>query len=651
MNEQHESTNSPSTNSDVSDTNTIRISIQTNVQQRKRTRRTKQEDSLPISTKDVELLEHQHAHYTKLLQIFERSKIALDLSPMGTGKTYTATKIAEHLNVQHVIVVAPVSVLPKWQTMKREYGLKLLHSISYCSLRSIKYKQPSHGLLTRVDTQQPIRDRFTHDVIRHIDKTEFIATSELKRIVQEGVLLIVDEIQNVKNVSSQFLSVQEIIREITDGSDSSRSKVLLLSGTPIDKEMQVINLYRAMNILKGNLAVYDPHRHRTEPRGFVQLFNEHVKFLSEDTRTAMQHFYTYFPIFRDLTRTGVRQTWDLFRESEVFQDYHNKTPAFIREIHIVLTNMCTRSTTDENVQERATTLLLPHIYQMFLHIFCKVNASKMSLPPRDCELSQKNAKYPVYSMSSPEIEIDTNLEALLLNGVQLLKRSTNFNHETGTVHFENNERQNVFQGIVRSLSMIETAKLGIFKNIAKYKLLSNPECKVVIFLNYTLSIDDLKEELKEFNPLIFHGSTNMRKREDIISKFQSDSLEHRLILGNLQCLSTGIDLDDKFGNRPRVALVSPNYCTITLRQLSFRFLRADTRSNTEIQYIFGRKTLGTQNLPGYEELPILHALARKSNVIRQVENANTQDIRYPGDFTGQDYLINSNAGEISSEKS
>ncbi len=205
----------------VSLDNSIRIELPNGIQpnpiKKRRTRKNNNNEQEPqVPTIPVELLEHQISHYEKLLDIFTKSKIALDLSPMGTGKTYTATKIAEHLNFPHVVVVAPVSVLPKWQIMKREYGLKLLHSISYCSLRSIKYKQPTHGLLTRVDTQQPIRDRFTHEITRHIDKTEFIATSELKRIVQEGVLLIVDEIQNVKNVSSQCLSVQQIIRVITE---------------------------------------------------------------------------------------------------------------------------------------------------------------------------------------------------------------------------------------------------------------------------------------------------------------------------------------------------------------------------------------------------------------------------------------------------
>ncbi len=639
----------------VSLDNSIRIELPNGIQpnpiKKRRTRKNNNNEQEPqVPTIPVELLEHQISHYEKLLDIFTKSKIALDLSPMGTGKTYTATKIAEHFNVQHVLVIAPVSVLPKWENMKKVHGLKLKAAISYCSLRSVKYKQPSHGLLTRIDTQQ--ESRTSTGEVRIIEKTEFVVTSELKKLISEGLLLIVDEIQNVKNVSSQFLSVKELIREITE--TESNSKVLLLSGTPIDKELQVINLYRAMNILQGNIAHYDPYRHKLDPRGFMKLYRTHISYLPENMQTNIELFHTYFRDPLNLTPTRTRDLWNLMKSSPEYSEYL-RLPLWIREIHTTLSSVYSRvHVHDENSSnERATILFMNHIYQMFIQIFCNKLSSKMKIQQTEVRLHQKNAKYPVYSLENTEISSDN--EELLFKAVQLLKHVTNFNPDTQTITFDREHAANTFQGITRALQMIETAKLGILKHVTAFTLISNPECKVVIFLNYSASIRDLERELQQFNPFIFDGSTNVKRRQEIIQKFQSDSLEHRLIIGNLQCLSTGIDLDDKFGNRPRYAFVSPNYCTITLRQLSFRFLRADTKSDTNIHYIFGRKTVEIQennqenneqqqntktvNIPGYEELPILHALARKSNVIRQVENANSGDIRYPGDFVGGNELI------------
>lgn len=54
------------------------------------------------------------------------------------------------------------------------------------------------------------------------------------QMLDEGLLLIVDEIQNIKNVSGQFLAAQAILKPILETAESS-SRVILLSGSPIDR--------------------------------------------------------------------------------------------------------------------------------------------------------------------------------------------------------------------------------------------------------------------------------------------------------------------------------------------------------------------------------------------------------------------------------
>ena len=76
-------------------------------------------------------------------------------------------------------------------------------------------------------------------------------------MVQEGTLLIIDEIQNIKNISSQFLACQKLIEEIVtnfsgpfhvDG-PKTKSRVLLLSGSPIDKQEHALHLFRSLHIM------------------------------------------------------------------------------------------------------------------------------------------------------------------------------------------------------------------------------------------------------------------------------------------------------------------------------------------------------------------------------------------------------------------
>lgn len=55
-------------------------------------------------------------------------------------------------------------------------------------------------------------------------------------MLNEGLLLIVDEIQNIKNVSGQFLAAQAMLKPILDGNaPDAKSRVILLSGSPIDR--------------------------------------------------------------------------------------------------------------------------------------------------------------------------------------------------------------------------------------------------------------------------------------------------------------------------------------------------------------------------------------------------------------------------------
>lgn len=70
-------------------------------------------------------------------------------------------------------------------------------------------------------------------------------------MVQEGTLLIIDEIQNIKNVSSQFLACQKLIQEIVEAFSTAdnKSRVLLLSGSPIDRQEHALHLFRSLHIM------------------------------------------------------------------------------------------------------------------------------------------------------------------------------------------------------------------------------------------------------------------------------------------------------------------------------------------------------------------------------------------------------------------
>jgi superfamily II DNA or RNA helicase len=589
------------------------------------------------TTRPVELLGHQGDHAQRLMATLDRFRFALDLSTPGSGKTFVATHLAKELGVKHVVVVAPLSILPKWRSMQTEHGLELRHAVSYCSLRSVTSKQPKHGLLRREDTFSDIATTTTTTTTNSTgaggvaggaadgvadgaavgatttarehqghQSTKFFATEAWNTLVREGVLLVVDEIQNVKNVSSQFLSVKELVRSILTNNTENSSKVLLLSGTPIDKPEQVINLLRALNITTTrSLGHFNPQTRRCEAKGFRQILrfvyeNMHLTF---DTPVPPRAVALLFHTAETVAETYEQYGYDVTAYSK--RDFFGSV-----------------------------------LYQLFKDVILKVIGSKMPARASVNTVDKRNAFYLVE---------EEPMRRLLREGVSRLMNVTSFNEGTQQVTINHADRGMTFRGIARALQMIETAKIPTFIRVARAALLGDPNKKVVLCLNYTDSIIDIATGLAEFNPLIVRGSTTERQRGEILTKFQRKDDKYRLLIGNLSCLSTGIDLDDKSGEFPRLALVSPNYSTITLHQLVYRFLRADTRSDSQVHFLFGRAYVSRDTkLTHMEELSVLNALAKKSGILRDVARAvendtpltttttstttPTEDIRYPGQY-------------------
>ena len=563
----------------------------------------------PNIVKPIELYTYQKEHKQKLDNIFNNSPFAFDFSMLGTGKTYTSSYIfSENLEnrFKHLISIAPVSVKSKWKYMEKEHGINLTKSISYCELRSVKFKQPKHGLLIRRDYMKPVH----HEDGTTTEKecVEYKCSKEYLKLVNEGLLLVIDEIQNIKNMSNQLDACQELMRPIIEGfykkqviplenqisqlekqiedfkdklcptciakikqvellnerrqellNNPGNSRIILLSGSPIDKKKQVIHFYRALGIMESErLSAINPQTWNVIWKGMAEIEEYFIKNWGEE----------------EVQKIKTRFIYGKPREYEL---------------------------------EEYCYLLFNKI--MKKHICCSMNP-----PSQTTEIYKRNAFYTL----GVEHEVE-----LLMKGVELLRKTTRFNQTTNTIDFGHDGMQSL-QGVIRALTMIETSKISLFVRIAQSALDENPNQKVVICVNYTDTLNDLMELLIQYNPLRMDGSLSANQRGVVIDLFQQHNNEHRLLIGNLSVCSTGIDLDDQHGDFQRLCIVSPNYSTITLYQLSHRFQRANTKSNSTIHFVFCKESA---------ELPILNALAKKSNVMKEVTEEQVEyGIVFPGDY-------------------
>jgi hypothetical protein len=522
---------------------------------------------------NITLTEIQKQHVQKIKNIFLKFPVCFDLSMLGSGKTYTSSFISKDLNFNNVIVICPANMVTNWQSMKDRYGIKIKYIESFKSISSIKCSQPKHGLLERYDYNVTINSKI-------VNKVKFKPTEKLKQMVNEGTLLIIDEIQNIKNINASFHSCEEIVKCITAGieygsniGDMNKSRVIFLSGSPIDKLEQVIHLFRYSNIMKSDdLSVFIPYSGINEWRGFKDIMD------------------LAYRIDRNFDRKLVLET-------------NNG-----RQLYIPSLNTGT------------ATLFKNLSYEIFQKIFkpnmsCSMNYRMTG--DSNIKIINYNALYEIR---------DTDDAELLSSSVHKLMTITGFNRDEGTIHMDG---LNTFKKIITSLISIETAKISTMVRIAEKYLTENLMGKMVICVSYTETINDLELLLKKYNPLILNGSVSMKKRKQIRDVFQGDN-DNRLLISNLKVCSTGIDLDDKFGNRPRFCLVNPNYSTIDLYQLCYRFLRLDTKSSPTIHILYGRHAC---------ELSILKALSMKGSVMKDTINDQVDTgIVFPCDFPFYDEL-------------
>lgn len=218
----------------------------------------------------VNLMEHQIEHVVTMKGILDRSFYAIDTSMMGSGKSHTTSYLLHEYGYSNIIMICPTSVEDNWRQMSILYNLPINHIISYESMCTRKGHQPKHGFLRRIELTKG---------------AEFQVTPKFEKYVSEGCMLIADEFHHLKNGGTMqhaaFTAMASYINRWRD-----KSRVLLLSGTMIDKKEQVISLMKLLGIIRHHqMYVYHKEEGRLELRGAQEFLNY---CMSLDPESTMQ---------------------------------------------------------------------------------------------------------------------------------------------------------------------------------------------------------------------------------------------------------------------------------------------------------------------------------------------------------------------------
>jgi hypothetical protein len=234
------------------------------------------------------------------------------------------------------------------------------------------------------------------------------------------------------------------------------------------------------------------------------------------------------------------------------------------------------------------------------------------MPPPSINV-EKNAKNLYALMPDQDVE-------RLKKGILLFKSATNYRHEIQEI-----DLSGVNWGDVTTSRMeIDSSKIPTVCRLAQQDLIRDPKCKVLIYCTYTRDMKTAAHLLARYNPLVMDGSTSAKKRAEMISSFQEDTSEFRVFISNPKVGGIGIDLDDKFGTRPRIMYILPSYFFTDQYQATGRIYRAGTKSNATIYFVYSRA------FP--YETGILNSMANKSQVVKNMVTEEQSNIKFPGEY-------------------
>lgn len=506
------------------------------------------------------LQNHQIEHNEILQEKLSKFPLCCDFSAMGSGKSFVSSYIALNspLNFKHVIVIGPLSIENDWKKKQSVYGVPVRAFISYSSSGSVKGQiDLKHGFLKRTDSMRSMSYNGTKI---NVDIVDFECTEKYMTYVKEGLLLIIDEIQNIKNVNSRFKACQELINGIVQNCDYmsppvNNSRVLLLSGTPFDKQEQIPHFFRLSHITKHEqLSEYNLMKNVNIWKGFKDIIN----------------------VCRHINNKHIEENLYLYEN------------------------------TGTNKQ------IIPLCFSFFQKIIKP--AISHSMPPVQlvAQVVKNNAFYSIINEEDRQLMVD---------GVTKLKNCLGFSDRNREITFVAGV---TLQAVQNCLQMIETAKIKTIANIVRNKLKESEFNKVVVCLNYTNPLLDLAKDLHEFNPLVINGATKVADRGKMVDLFQMSDARYRLIIGNIAVISEGINLDDQDGSFPRFCIVNPNYSTIKICQLSDRFKRTLTLSDSVVHFMYAKHCC---------EINVLDALARKSQVMKETTPEQVEGgAKFPCDY-------------------
>ena len=484
------------------------------------------------------LYSEQLEHFNRLSETLERYSFAVDASEPGTGKTHVAAALAVKYK-RPILVIGPNSARLTWERAINDY----------------KLKTTQFGFVNYERFRPNIRSK-KHEFFTKIENDEFVLTDSIKKIIHSECIIIFDEAQALKNrYSLNFSAAKMVMNEVR----SSKSWVMFLSGSLIDKETQPINFLYLLNIISNP--------------------------------------WLYTNVYGNIDLSGLAELHSWVRGSRLVEEFRNCSFTFAPNPKIAK----------------------KYIYDIFVNF---IKPEIISIMPRvirrDSEgndLAQLNVKNGFYRLDRRERLL---YEEVISKTNKILFETTEGGSLDGGLNVN-------LSSVVRRLIEIQKIKVKSLIRVVKEDL--NEKYKVIIYSNYEEVITELKIALAEHNPIVLTGKIKTTERDILISKFEEDNGNYRLLIANTTLGSKSLNLHDKTGNHPRRMYIMPSYFINDLHQAVFRTYRVGTVGVAYVRFFYG---LTDSN---ETEVKLLEAIIRSGRVMADI--MKEQKVPFPSDYENE----------------
>ena len=148
--------------------------------------------------------------------------------------------------------------------------------------------------------------------------------------------------------------------------------------------------------------------------------------------------------------------------------------------------------------------------------------------------------------------------------------------------------------------------------------------KIIIYCDYYEVIDGIRSAMSNWNILEITGRIKDVLRPQMITSFNEDNDNNRILLANPVVGGLSINLQDKTGRHRRKTYIMPGYRINELHQASRRTDRDGAIGECYVRFVYGLTQQGST------EVNILTALARKGKVMHEM--MEEQRAKFPGEY-------------------